>query len=172
MRALLLGAVLVLSAAAVGCGSDGAEAGRQSTEDWASGFCAVFDGYFSSTEQQVGELELVEGPLGERLEDGLSLARGQVALLLVTADAVDALVPGAGRLDEFQAEVSAALRVDAERMQRFVGEAPKTTDELQALLAVGSTLGDGAIEVMRASEALDDEGFFALVDDPVCARWS
>ena len=119
----------------------------------------------------MGELELVEGPLGERLEDGLSLARGQVELLSAAADAVDSLVPGAGRLDEFQAEVSAALRVDAERMQPFVDEAPKATDELQSLLAVWSTLGDGAIEVMRASEALDDEGFFALVDDPVCARW-
>lgn len=157
--------------AAVGCGGGGEAVGTPSTVEWASGFCAIFDGYFSSTERQVGELELVEGPLGERLADGLSLARGQVALLSAAADAVDALAPGAGRLDEFQAEVSVALRADVEGMQRFVDEPPVTTDELQELLRVGSRLGDGAIEVMRGSEALDDEVFFALVDDPACARW-
>lgn len=171
MRSLLLGAVLGLSVVAAACGG-GEAVGTPSTVEWASGFCAIFDGYFSSTEQQVGELDLAEGPLGERLADGLSLARGQVALLLAAADAVDALAPGGGRLDEFQAEVSASLRVDAERMQPFVDEAPQTTDELRSLLRVGSTLGGGAIEVMRASEALDDEEFFALVDDPACAKWS
>jgi hypothetical protein len=56
-------------------------------------------------------------------------------------------------------------------MQPFVDAPLETTDELQSLLAVGSMMGDGAIEVMRASEALEDAGFFALLDDPICARW-
>ena len=171
MRSSLLGAVLVVAVAAAACGGGGAEVERQSTEEWAAEYCAIFDGYFSATERQVAGLDLVGGPVGERLADGLSLAVGQVTLLSEAADALEGLSSGEALLDEFAVEVSAALRVDAERMQRFADEPPKTTDDLQALLAVGSTLGDGAIAVMRTSEKLDDAGFFALVDDPACARW-
>lgn len=170
MRALLLGVVLVMAAAA-GCGGDDVEVGRQSTEGWAAGFCTIFDGYFGSTKLQVAELELEEGPLGERLEDGLSLAEWQVALLSATAVAVDGLVPGPGLIDEFQSEVSDSLRVDAGRMQRFVDEPPSTTDELRELLRVGASMGSAAVGLMRSSEKLDDAAFFALVDDPACANW-
>ena len=172
MRSLLLGAVLgILVVAAAACGGGGAEAERQSTEEWAAGYCAIFDGYFLATERQVGGMDLVGGPVSERLVDGLSLAVGQVTLLSEAAEALEGLSSGEALLDEFAVEVGAALRADAERMQQFVDEPPETTDDLQALLAVGSTLGDGAIAVMRTSEKLDDAGFFALVDDPACARW-
>jgi hypothetical protein len=172
MRVLLLGGVFVLAVTAAACGGGDVEVGRQSTEDWAAGFCAIFDGYFSATEQQVAELELEEGPLGERLEDGLSLALGQVALLSVTAGALDELVPGEGQIDEFQSAVSESLRVDARRMQRFIDAPPVTTDALQELLRVGASMGGGAVGLMQSSEQLDDAAFFALVDDPACSRWS
>jgi len=172
MRSRFWFVVVLLGLAGAACGGDDAGAATQSRDEWAAGYCSVFDHYFSATEQQVAQLTLTSGPIADRLADGVALAEGQVALLSEAAEALAELIPPRGEVSAFQVEVSGALKVDAQRMQLFVDAPPRTLDDLNRLLDVGASLGDSAIEAMRSSEHLSGEEFFALVDDPACARWS